>query len=147
MNESNVTNIQIIHFSILEEVNENLRITAENLSITNTQLLQIISEKEKLIIDLAFIEQELKEESAMRERDNQTGKEQLEIFHTEKSIEIELIVKGNDERMLLLSDLHQTNLDAETERVRDGVIELEGRGIKEGELKRIRRCSRPRLIV
>jgi hypothetical protein len=136
MNESNVTNIQTIHYNILEEVNENLRITTENLSITNTQLLQVISEKEKLIVDLSFIEQELKEESAMRERDNQNGIEQIEIFRTEKSIEIELIVKGNEERMLLLSDLHQTNFDAETERVRDGVIELEGERNKRRRVER-----------
>jgi hypothetical protein len=136
VNESNMNNIQSIHFNILEELNEQLRITTKNLSTTSEQLLQVISEKEKLIVDFSFIEQELKEEKDMRELDNKTEIIKLENFYREKTVEIELIVKGNEERMFLLSELHQTNLEAETERVRDGVIELEGERNKRRRVER-----------
>lgn len=106
--------IHSVHSGSLRDVKEELRIKTEILSTTNIDLLQVIGEKELLIVDLSFMEHELTEERGLRQGDATAGREKMEILEKDKELEMILLVKGNEERMLLLSELHQANLEAET---------------------------------
>lgn len=76
-------------------------------------LLQVETEKERVMVDLSFTEQELKEEKASRLEEKENAKIALENFFNEKKEEMILLREGGQEQMQRLIDHHEVNLATE----------------------------------
>lgn len=87
--------------------------TEEVLKTKISALLQVEIEKEQVMVDLSFTEQELKEEKAMRVEDQEAAKVAVETFFKEKKEELGLMRLGGQEQMQRLIDHHEVNLAAE----------------------------------
>lgn len=90
----------------LSETEEILKLKIEN-------LFQVENEKESVIVDLSFTEQELKEEKLLRAQDDVAAKLLLESLVEEKKNEFSALRNEGQERMQLLIDHHEVNLSAE----------------------------------
>jgi uncharacterized protein YaiL (DUF2058 family) len=76
-------------------------------------LLEVETEKERVMVDLSFTEQELKEEKASRVEDQKNAKIAAEKFLSDKKEEISLLREGGQEQMQRLIDHHEVNLATE----------------------------------
>jgi hypothetical protein len=75
--------------------------------------LEKTDEKERVMVDLSFTEQELKEEKALRMEDKENAKIAAEKFLSEKKEEMILLREGGQEQMQRLIDHHEVNLATE----------------------------------
>jgi hypothetical protein len=103
--------------NILEE-------TEEILKMKIGILLQVETEKERVMVDLSFTEQELKEEKALRSEDKENAKIAAEKFLTEKKEEMILLREGGQEQMQRLIDHHEVNLATEIGKIDNQYIVL-----------------------
>ena len=108
----------------LSELREVLRISEENLQTTTATLIQTEAEKESVIVDLSFTEEELREEKKFRTQDQDSAKIATETCDLERKMEIAALREEGQNRMQLLIEHHETNLLAEMERGRESAAEL-----------------------
>ena len=101
------------HVAAIAVITNKLSETEEILKIKIGNLLQVENEKESVIVDLSFTEQELKEEKLLRAKDEVTAKLVLESLLEEKRREFGALRDEGQERMQLLIDHHEVNLAAE----------------------------------
>ena len=81
-------------------------------SCTNL-LQQTQAEKERLIVDLSFCEQELKEEKVYRTQDRDSAELKADMLQKLKTEEIASLREDGQKRMQQLIEHHETNLQAE----------------------------------
>ena len=76
-------------------------------------LQQTQAEKERLIVDLSFCEQELKEEKVYRTQDRDSAELKADMLQKLKTAEISSLREDGQKRMQQLIEHHETNLQAE----------------------------------
>ena len=113
LNEENITVITVSHKAAVEVLRSDLQITVENLWNITSTLVLTRNEKESVIVDLSFIEQELKEEKTLRFQDQDSARVAAENFHAMKIEEINQMRQDGQERMQLLIEHNELNLQTE----------------------------------
>jgi hypothetical protein len=101
------------HEADITSLKNQLEKTEEILKMKIGILLQVQTEKERVMVDLSFTEQELKEEKALRMEDKENAKIAAEKFLSEKKEEMILLREGGQEQMQRLIDHHEVNLATE----------------------------------
>ena len=113
LNEENNNIISATHESAVEMLRSSLKTTEENLKNVTSTLVLTRNEKESVIVDLSFIEQELKEEKTLRFQDQDSARVAAEKFHAMKIEEINQMRQDGQERMQLLIEHNELNLQTE----------------------------------
>ena len=113
LNEENINVITVSHKAAVEVLRSDLQITVENLRNITSTLVLTENEKESVIVDLSFIEQELKEEKTLRIQDQDSARVAAENFHALKIEEIDRMRQDGEERMQLLIEHNELNLQTE----------------------------------
>jgi hypothetical protein len=111
--EDMITALHSEHVAAIGVITDKLSETEELLKTKLANLLQVENEKESVMVDLSFTEQELKEEKLMRAQDDVAAKLLLEGLIEEKRCELGALRDEGQERMQLLIDHHEVNLAAE----------------------------------
>jgi hypothetical protein len=101
------------HEADITSLKNQLEETEEILKLKIGILLQVETEKERVMVDLSFTEQELKEEKALRMEDKENAKIASEKFLSEKKEEMIMLREGGQEQMQRLIDHHEVNLATE----------------------------------
>ena len=113
LNEENNNIISATHESAVGMLRSTLQTTEENLKNVTSTLVLTRNEKESVIVDLSFIEQELKEEKTLRFQDQDSARVAAENFHAMKIEEINQMRQDGQERMQLLIEHNELNLQTE----------------------------------
>ena len=113
LNEENNNIISATHESAVGMLRSSLQTTEENLKNVTSTLVLTRNEKESVIVDLSFIEQELKEEKTLRFQDQDSARVAAENFHAMKIEEINQMRQDGQERMQLLIEHNELNLQTE----------------------------------
>lgn len=113
LNEENNNIITATHESAVGMLRSSLQTTEENLKNVTSTLVLTRNEKESVIVDLSFIEQELKEEKTLRFQDQDSARVAAENFHAMKIEEINQMRQDGQERMQLLIEHNELNLQTE----------------------------------
>ena len=113
LNEENINVITVSHKAAVEVLRSDLQITVENLRNITSTLVLTENEKESVIVDLSFIEQELKEEKTLRIQDQDSARVAAENFLALKIEEIDRMHQDGEERMQLLIEHNELNLQTE----------------------------------
>ena len=87
-----------------------LQMTEEKLKDTTVILVRTQIEKEGLIVDLSFLEQELNEEKKLRTQDQDSARIAAEDSNNFKIEEIDCIRQDGQEKMQLLIENNEINL-------------------------------------
>ena len=111
--EDMITSLCSDHAAAIGVMTKKLSETEEILKLKIENLFQAENEKESVIVDLSFTEQELKEEKLLRTQDDVAAKLLLESLVEEKKNEFSALRNEGQERMQLLIDHHEVNLSAE----------------------------------
>jgi uncharacterized protein involved in exopolysaccharide biosynthesis len=111
--EDMITVLHSEHVAAIGVITNKLSETEEILKTKLENLFQVENEKESVMVDLSFTEQELKEEKLMRAQDDVAAKLLLESLIEEKRCELGALRDEGQERMQLLIDHHEVNLAAE----------------------------------
>ena len=111
--EDMITDLHSEHVAAIGVITNKLSETEEILKTKFEKLFQVENEKESVMVDLSFTEQELKEEKLMRAQDDVAAKLLLESLIEEKRCELGALRDEGQERMQLLIDHHEVNLAAE----------------------------------
>ena len=101
------------HVTAIGVITNKLSETEEILKMKIEVLFNVENEKESVMVDLSFIELELKEEKLSRIQDRVNAKISLEVLQEEKDEELAALRDESQERMQLLIDHHDVNLAAE----------------------------------
>ena len=109
----NFATLERNHAADITSLSNILAETEEVLQTKISILLQVETEKERVMVDLSFTEQELKEEKALRLEDIENAKIAAEKFLDEKKEEMALLREGGQEQMQRLIDHHEVNLTTE----------------------------------
>ena len=113
LNEENNNIITATHEVAVGMLRSSLQSTEENLKNVTSTLVLTRNEKESVIVDLSFIEQELKEEKTLRFQDQDSARVAAENFHAMKIEEINRMRQDGQERMQLLIEHNELNLQTE----------------------------------
>ena len=113
LNEENNNIITATHEAAVGMLRSSLQSTEENLKNVTSTLVLTRNEKESVIVDLSFIEQELKEEKTLRFQDQDSARVAAENFHAMKIEEINQMRQDGQERMQLLIEHNELNLQTE----------------------------------
>ena len=113
LNEENNNIITATHEVAVGMLRSSLQSTEENLKNVTSTLVLTRNEKESVIVDLSFIEQELKEEKTLRFQDQDSARVAAENFHAMKIEEINQMRQDGQERMQLLIEHNELNLQTE----------------------------------
>lgn len=111
--EDTIASLCSDHVAAIGVITNKLSETEEILKLKIENLFQVENEKESVIVDLSFTEQELKEEKLLRAQDDVAAKLLLESLVKEKKSEFSALRHEGQERMQLLIDHHEVNLSAE----------------------------------
>ena len=101
------------HVAAIGVITNKLSETEEILKTKLENLFQVENEKDSVMVDLSFTEQELKEEKLMRAQDEVAAKLLLESMIEEKRRELDALRDEGQQRMQMLIDHHEVNLAAE----------------------------------
>lgn len=108
--EQNINDINTVHQSAVELLMNDLQMTEEKLKDTTVILVRTQIEKEGLIVDLSFLEQELNEEKKLRTQDQDSARIAAEDSNNLKIEEIDCIRQDGQEKMQLLIENNEINL-------------------------------------
>ena len=111
--EDMITALHSENVAAIGVITNKLSKTEEILKTKLENLFQVENEKESVMVNLSFTEQELKEEKLMRAQDDVAAKLLLESLREEKRCELGALRGEGQERMQLLIDHHEVNLAAE----------------------------------
>lgn len=108
--EQNINDINTVHQSAVGLLMNDLQMTEEKLKDTTVILVRTQIEKEGLIVDLSFLEQELNEEKKLRTQDQDSARIAAEDSNNLKIEEIDCIRQDGQEKMQLLIENNEINL-------------------------------------
>ena len=111
--DENIDVLTINHKAAIDYISNKLSETEEELASKLEELEKIKNEKEGIMVDLSFSEQEIAEMRLLRIVDLQNSKLAEENFLHEKKREIESLLEDGQERMQLLIEHNEVNLTTE----------------------------------
>lgn len=111
--DENIDVLTINHEAAIDYISNKLSETEEELASKLTELEKIKNEKEGIMVDLSFSEQEIAEMKILRIVDQKNAKLAEENILQEKKKEIESLQEDGQNRMQLLIEHNEVNLSTE----------------------------------